>query len=99
MRAEIIRRAKDGLLDDDQLQQVITEQIDEDPSFWTGSGKNRSVIHVEVTDGHVTLRGAVRSAVERRRADIIARALGASGVDNQLRTVNDASGDKPRRVA
>jgi osmotically-inducible protein OsmY len=99
MRAEIIRRAKDGLLDDDQLQQVITEQIDEDPSFWTGSGKNRAIIHVEVTDGHVTLKGVVRSLVERRRADIIARALGASGVDNQLRTANDASGDKPRRVA
>ena len=62
MRAEIIRRAKSGLLDDDELQLVITEQIEEDPSFWTGSGKTRTVINVEVNDGHVTLKGVVRSA-------------------------------------
>jgi osmotically-inducible protein OsmY len=99
MRAEIIRRAKSGLLEDDELQLVITEQIEEDPSFWTGSGKNRTVINVEVNDGHVTLRGVVRSPVERRRADILARALGAAGVDNQLRIADDASGDKRRRVA
>ena len=99
MRAEIIRRAKNGLLEDDELQLVITEQIEEDPSFWTGSGKNRTVINVEVNDGHVTLKGVVRSAVERRRADILARALGAAGVDNQLRISDDASGDKRRRVA
>ena len=61
MRAEIIRRAKSGLLDDDELQLVITEQIEEDPSFWTGSGKTRTVINVEVNDGHVTLKGVVRS--------------------------------------
>ena len=48
MRAEIIRRAKSGLLDDDELQLVITEQIEEDPAFWTGSGKSRTVINVEV---------------------------------------------------
>jgi osmotically-inducible protein OsmY len=100
MRAEIIRRAKNGLLEDDELQLVITEQIEEDPSFWTGSGKNRTVINVEVNDGHVTLRGIVRSAVERRRADILARALGAAGVDNQLKIADDGSGDaKKRRVA
>ena len=99
MRAEVIRRAKSGLLDDDQMQLVISEQIEEDPSFWTGSSKSRTVINVEVNDGHVTLKGVVRSAVERRRADIIARALGAFGVDNQLRIAGDASGDKPRRVA
>jgi osmotically-inducible protein OsmY len=100
MRAEIIRRAKSGLLEDDELQLVITEQIEEDPAFWTGSGKNRTVINVEVNDGHVTLKGVVRSAVERRRADILARALGAAGVDNQLRVSDDASGgDKRRRVA
>jgi hypothetical protein len=99
MRAEIIRRAKSGLLEDDELQLVITEQIEEDPSFWTGSGKNRTVINVEVNDQHVTLKGVVRSAVERRRADILARALGAAGVDNQLRISDDASGDKRRRVA
>jgi osmotically-inducible protein OsmY len=99
MRAEIIRRAKQGLLEDDELQLVITEQIEEDPSFWTGSGKNRTVINVEVNDGHVTLKGMVRSAVERRRADILARALGAAGVDNQLKVADDNPTDKRRRVA
>jgi osmotically-inducible protein OsmY len=99
MRAEIIRRAKNGLLEDDELQLVITEQIEEDPSFWTGTGKNRTVINVEVNDGHVTLKGIVRSAVERRRADILARALGAAGVDNQLRIAEDGPTDKRRRVA
>jgi osmotically-inducible protein OsmY len=52
-----------------------------------------------VNDQHVTLKGVVRSAVERRRADILARALGAAGVDNQLRIADDQSGDKRRRVA
>jgi osmotically-inducible protein OsmY len=99
MRAEIIRRAKSGLLEDDELQLVITEQLEEDPSFWTGTGKNRAVINVEVNDQHVTLKGIVKSAVERRKADILARALGAAGVDNQLRIADDASGDKRRRVA
>ncbi len=100
MRAEIIRRAKSGLLDDDELQLVITEQIEEDPSFWTGTGKHRTIINVEVNDGHVTLKGQVRSALERRRADILARALGAAGVENLLRVIDDASGgDKRKRVA
>jgi osmotically-inducible protein OsmY len=99
MRAEVIRRAKSGLLEDDELQVVITEQIEEDPTFWTGSGKNRTVINVEVNDGHVTLKGVVRSASDRRRADILARALGAAGVDNQLRIADDQPGDKRRRVA
>lgn len=100
MRAEIIRRAKSGLLDDDELQLVITEQIEEDPSFWTGTGKSRTVINVEVNDGHVTLKGVVRSPVERRRADILARALGAAGVENLLRVIDDSSPDKRgKRVA
>lgn len=99
MRAEVIRRAKSGLLEDDELQQVITEQIEEDPSFWTGAGKSRTVITVEVHDGSVTLSGQVRTAQDRRRADILARALGASGVDNRLRVAEETSGDKRRRVA
>jgi osmotically-inducible protein OsmY len=99
MRAEIIRRAKSGLLDDDELQLVITEQIEEDPAFWTGSGKSRTVINVEVNDGHVTLKGVVRSPVERRRADILARALGAAGVENLLRTIEDGSKDKAKKVS
>jgi osmotically-inducible protein OsmY len=99
MRAEIIRRAKSGMLDDEELQLVITEQIEEDPTFWTGAGKLRVTIHVEVNDGHVTLSGVVRSASDRRRADILARALGATGVDNRLRVPEKNSSDKDQRVA
>ena len=56
------------------------------------------MINVEVNDGHVTLKGVVQSAVERRRADILARALGAAGVDNLLRVTDDSSPDKRKRV-
>ena len=99
MRPEVIRRAKSGMLDDDELQQVIQEQIEEDPTFWTGTRKDRTVINVQVDDGHVTLTGVVRTATDRRRADILARALGASGVDNRLRLHEELQGDKRSRVA
>jgi osmotically-inducible protein OsmY len=95
MRAEVIRRAKDGMLDDEDLQQLISERFDEDPSFWTGTGKNRMEITVEVSDGHVTLRGAVRTAQDRRRADLLARSLGATGVDNRL-IISDESSRSPK---
>ena len=103
MRPEVIRRAKSGMLDDDELQQVIQEQIEEDPTFWTGTRKERTVITVQVDDGHVTLTGVVRTAADRRRADILARALarrrGASGVENRLRLHEELQGDKRNRVA
>ena len=101
MRTEAIRRAKNGLLDDDQLQQLITDRMDEDPSFWTGTGKNRTVINVQVDDGDVTLMGVVRTAMDRRRAELLARALGASTVDNRLRVSDEtpSTPNKPRRVA
>ena len=86
MRAEIIRRAKNGLLDDDELQLVITEQIEEDPSFWTGSGKNRTIINVEVNDGHVTLKGTVGTQVERSMARSLATGLGERSINNELLT-------------
>jgi osmotically-inducible protein OsmY len=98
MRTEAIRRAKSGLLDDEDLQHLIAERLDEDASFWTGTGKNRTAIQVEVDDGIVTLTGVVRTAMDRRRADLLARALGASGVDNKLR-VSEESPKHPRRVA
>lgn len=87
------------MLDDDELQMLITERLDEDPSFWGGTGKNRTVIAVEVNDGHVTLTGNVRTAADRRRADLLARALGAFGVDNRLRVNDEAPSPKSRRVA
>lgn len=99
MRAEAIRRAKNGMLDDDQLQQLITERMEEDPSLWTGSGRNRTVINVQVDDGDVTLNGMVRNAMDRRRAELLARALGASTVDNRLRIAEENPGPKPRKIA
>ena len=75
----------DELLDDDTLQRLITDRIDNDAVFWIGQGKRRTMIMVEVDEGVVTLSGIVRSTTERRRADLLARALGALGVDNRLR--------------
>lgn len=100
MRTEAIRRAKSGMLDDDELQHLIAERFDEDASFWTGTGRNRTSIIVEVDDGEVTLTGVVRTALDRRRADLLARALGAAAVDNRLRVQEESpSSTKPRRVA
>lgn len=76
---------------DEELQQRIVERIDSDPAFWTARNKRRTkaMISVEVDDGYVTLSGTVRSPSERRRADILARALGARGVDNRLQLEGD----------
>lgn len=87
------------MLDDDELQLLIAERLDEDPSFWGGTGRNRTVILVEVNDGQVTLSGNVRSATDRRRADLLARALGASTVDNRLRVNDELPSPRTRRVA
>src|SRR5688500_19550635 len=73
MRAQAVRRAKSGMLDDDDLQQLILDRFDEDPAFWTGTGKTRVGITVEVDDGQVRLSGVVRNALDRRRADLLAR--------------------------
>ena len=91
------RAAKPEILDDDELQQLITEKIDEDPTFWTGAGKRRVSIVVEVDDGFATLSGVVRTASDSRRADILARALGAAGVDNRLRVIEGVENDQLRR--
>ncbi|HEX2453946.1 MAG TPA: BON domain-containing protein [Vicinamibacterales bacterium] len=102
MRAEESKAAKAEALDDDELQQLIADRIDEDPAFWTGGGRRKAVIAVEVDDGHVTLKGIVRTAMDRRRADILARALGASTVDNRLRVAEEGpsgKSDSKRSVA
>jgi osmotically-inducible protein OsmY len=82
----------DQWLDDDELQQRILERIDSDHTFWGGRGqrKTKAMIAVDVEEGYVTLSGIVRSASERRRADILARALGARGVENRLQIEADA---------
>ncbi|CAN5863698.1 hypothetical protein BH18ACI5_BH18ACI5_28500 [soil metagenome] len=97
MKVEAIRRAKQGLLEDEDLQALISERIEEDGSFWVAAGKFRTVINVEVTDGHVSLTGTVRSALDRRRADLLARAIGAAGVENRLRIADGSP--QPKRVA
>jgi osmotically-inducible protein OsmY len=97
IKVEAIRRAKQGLLEDEELQALITERLEEDGSFWVAAGKFRTVINVEVTDGHVTLTGNVRTAMDRRRADLLARALGAAGVENRLRVAE--GNPAPKRVA
>jgi len=41
----------------------------------------------------------VRTRMDRRRADILVRALGAMGVDNRLRVLNEDKDDTKRSVA
>jgi hypothetical protein len=77
------RKAKPPL-DDDDLQELIAERLDADPVFQVGRG-GRARVEVEVDDGEATLHGVVLSAFDRRKADILARALGATTVDNRLR--------------
>jgi osmotically-inducible protein OsmY len=75
----------DGGIDDDDLETLITDKLDSDPVFWESRKSRKTMIVVEVDGGYATLNGIVKSQVERRRADILARALGAVGVDNRLR--------------
>ena len=98
MRARVTGRNRPEPLEDEELQQLITDRIEEDPVFWTGSGRRRTYVTVEVEDGHVMLSGVVRSPMDRRRADILARALGAVSVDNRLGVAEETSGkDKTKR--
>lgn len=97
MRAEAIRRAKTGMLHDDELQHLILERIEEDGSFAVAAGRGRTIINVHVSDGEVTLTGVVRSPADRRRADLLARAMGASSVDNQLRIADESPAPRSRK--
>jgi osmotically-inducible protein OsmY len=85
------------LLDDDELQDLIADRLDEDPVFHLSNGR-RARFTVEVDDGTAILRGLVRNASDRRRADILARALGAATVDNRLK-VEDQQPAEGRRQA
>ena len=87
------------MLEDDELQVLIAERLDEDASFWGGTGRNRTSITVEVSDGQVTLTGNVRTAADRRRADLLARSLGAVSVENRLRVNDEVPSPRTRRVA
>ena len=77
--------------DDEGLHRLIADAIQNDAAFWSGRGSRKNMIVIEVDEGYVTISGMVRSAVERRRADIIARALGAVGVDNRLQLEPEVS--------
>ncbi len=68
-------------LDDDDLQETIVDHLEDDPAYRQG---RKLRITVEVSDGEVTVRGSVRTALERRKVDIIARALGAVTVNNEI---------------
>ncbi len=68
-------------LDDDDLQQTILDQLEDDPAYRLG---RKLRVTVEVNDGEVTVRGSVRTALERRKVDIIARAVGAATVVNEI---------------
>jgi osmotically-inducible protein OsmY len=95
MKTDEIKPDKAEVLDDDQLQQLISDRMDEDATFWAGGARRRVVINVEVEEGHVTLSGVVRTRLDRRRADILARSLGAAGVDNRLRVLETAETTEP----
>jgi osmotically-inducible protein OsmY len=97
MRAQLTGIRKGEPIEDDDLRQLIADRIDEDPAFWTGTGKRRTHVVVEVSDGEVTLTGVVRSMMDRRRADILARALGALSVDNRLRVETHKSPNEDHR--
>lgn len=83
-------------LDDDDLQELIEERLEADPVFHLGRDR-RVRVEVEVNDGEVILHGAVRTAMDRRKADILARALGATTVDNQLRVEPEEPSAMPPR--
>jgi osmotically-inducible protein OsmY len=84
------------LLDDDDLRELIERRLEEDPVFHLGSGR-RVRFEVEVDDGEVTLRGVVRTPLDRRKADILARALGGTTVDNRLRIEEKTAALVPER--
>ena len=91
----VTRVREKPLLDDDELQEIITDRIDDDPVFHLNNGR-RARITVQVDDGEATLSGMVRTASDRRKADIMARALGARTVANQL-AVEENLPPKPSR--
>jgi len=82
-------------LDDNDLQETIVDQLEDDPAYRLG---RRLRVTVEVNDGEVTVRGSVRTALERRKVDIIARAVGAASVNNEI-VIADESNQSRKRVS
>jgi osmotically-inducible protein OsmY len=92
-RLSVNRERERVQLDDDELQQAIVDRLEDDPAYHNG---RRLRVTVEVDDGEVTVRGTVRTALERRKVDIIARAIGASGVNNEIVIEEQGEPRKPR---
>jgi len=73
-------------IQDDRLRSAIARQIYRDPVFSRYAIHVNPPIHIIVERGQVTLTGAVNSAVERHKAEIIARStFGVFNVENRLR--------------
>jgi hyperosmotically inducible protein len=71
---------------DDRLRETIASLIYRDPLFWDYSIQTNPPIHIIVENGRVTLTGVVRSLVEQRKAESIARSVfGVFSVENRLR--------------
>lgn len=90
MRRPGYSRDEITVMDDDELRRVIVDRIENDIVFWTGRGARKTAVNVEVNDGSVILTGMVKSRADKRRADLLARALGALTVDNRLRVVGES---------
>jgi hypothetical protein len=66
-------------MSDDELQQLIVQQLNEDPSLDAGW------IDVDVRDGHVTLAGTVGTDAEKQVAEkLIAEVIGVGELTNEL---------------
>ena len=71
---------------DSRLRRVLAFRIYRDPVFVGLGNRVNPPIHIVVERGRVTLTGAVRSKVEKRKAEIIARStFGVFSVENRLR--------------
>jgi osmotically-inducible protein OsmY len=71
---------------DDQIRHEVAVRIYTDPLFWNYAIQVNPPVHVIVRHSRVTLTGVVASEVERRKAEVIARAVfGVLGVENELR--------------
>ncbi len=82
-------------LDDDELEQGILEGLESDPAYHHG---RRLRVSVEVNDGEVTVRGSVRTTLERRKVDIVARAVGAMKVNNEIVVADDRPEPRKRSL-
>ncbi len=70
---------------DQRLRAVLAHRIYGNPSFREYASMVNPPIHVIVEHGRVALTGAVRSEVEKRQAEVIARStFGVFSVDNRL---------------